>query len=308
MKYLLIVLFFFSVLTVQSQNLVPNPGFEAHSQCPITLGNIYTVLNWYQVVGHLSTPDYYNVCGDKLNRVSVPDNTAGYQMPFDGDAYVGIFCYQNLGIGTIREYIQNRLISPLIDGQWYRISFFTNLGDISSSAVNNIGAALTNESIQGVNTFGNLNVTPAFHATEIISDSVNWTQVTGYYKAHGGEQFITLGNFYSDEQTSKKDLITIGGGSAYYLIDAVSVTATDAPACTAPIVYPNPTAGQINITTACQNIRHIKVYNAIAQLVKEINGNISSIDVGAFPAGMYLLVMTTDENKRFVKRIIKTNH
>ncbi len=308
MKQILTVLFFFCVLTTKGQNLVPNPGFEAHSQCPYYIDDFYVVLNWYSVVGHMSTPNYYNVCGDEPRGVSVPRNNVGYQIPFDGDAYAGIFCYQNLGIGTLREYIQTRLTSPLIAGQWYRISFFTNLADGSSSAVNNIGAALTNEPVRGINSYDNLKLIPALNATEIISDSLNWTRVTGYYKAHGEEQFITLGNFYSDEQTSKKNWDGTGAGSAYYLIDAVSVTATDAPACTEPVVYPNPSAGQININTLCQNIQYTRIYNAISQLVKEIRGNISSINIGDLPAGMYLLVMTTNENKTFVKKIIKINH
>ncbi|MFN4882681.1 MAG: gliding motility-associated C-terminal domain-containing protein, partial [Bacteroidota bacterium] len=39
---------------------------------------------------------------------------------------------------------------------------------------------------------------------EYIIDTLNWTQFKAYYKAKGGEQFITMGNFYNNLNTPLK--------------------------------------------------------------------------------------------------------
>lgn len=305
MKYILTIIFFFGILVTKGQNLVRNSSFEAHFQCPVAnVPDLYGISDWHSVVP--GTPDYFNICGDPNKGASVPNNWFGYQSPYDGNAYVGLFGYSKSYF--VREYLQSRLTSPLIAGKWYRISFFTSLGDYSAYAINNIGAVLSNDSVDGSKIFTYINLIPAINATEIISDSVNWTKVTGVYKAKGGEQFILLGNFYSDEQTLKKSLYGTTGGSSYYFIDSVTVLATDSAACTEFAVYPNPSAGRIHIKVECETIKQIQIYSASCQLVKEIQGNIRSIDVGDLPAGLYLLVATTDKNKRLVKRIIKSNN
>ena len=305
MKYILTIIFLFGILVTKGQNLVSNPSFEAHFQCPVAnVPDLYGISNWHSIVP--GTPDYFNVCGDPNKGASVPNNWFGYQSPYDGNAYIGLFCY-TWGNDS-REYVQSRLTSPLIAGKWYRISFFTNLGDYSTYAINNIGAVLSNDSVDGRNIFGHINLIPAINATEIISDTVNWTKVTGVYKAKGGEQFILLGNFYPNEQTLKKRLFGTTGGSSYYFIDSVTVLATDEATCAEFVVYPNPSAGRISVKLECQTIKQIRIYSAICQLVKELQGNTRSIDVGDLPAGLYLLVVTTDENKRLVKKIIKSNN
>jgi len=82
----------------------------------------YGISNWYSVARHFGTPDYYNTCGDPNNGASVPNSWLGYQIPYEGNAYVGLYGYNKAG-GDVREYVQTRLTSPLIAGQWYRISF-----------------------------------------------------------------------------------------------------------------------------------------------------------------------------------------
>lgn len=59
----------------------------------------------------------------------------------------------------------------------------------------------------------------------MLSDTSNWIPICGYLKAEGGESFITIGNFYSNEETP---FVSISPNStfdveAYYFIDDVSV-------------------------------------------------------------------------------------
>jgi gliding motility-associated-like protein len=51
--------------------------------------------------------------------------------------------------------------------------------------------------------YNNLNVIPHLETESdfILSDSVNWMVFKKYYKASGGEKFVTLGNFRDDNNT-----------------------------------------------------------------------------------------------------------
>ncbi len=61
---------------------------------------------------------------------------------------------------------------------------------------------------------------------QILNDSINWTRVSDLYKAHGGERYITIGNFQTRERTTKiswsqmPDLSTV----VHYFLDDVGIT------------------------------------------------------------------------------------
>lgn len=284
------------------QNLVNNPSFESHSECP-PINKFNGVSDWNPVVRHFGTPDYYNPCSDSISGNSVPKNWFGFQTPYNGSAYIGIYGY-TYG-DDAREYVQTKLKSPLIVGTWYRLSFFTSLSDESDFAVNKLGIVLSKDSIFGNNSHAHLNFVPVVATDAIISDKKSWTLVSGEYKASGGEQFLTLGNFYGDDKLSIKALTINAGGSAYYFIDEVSVLKTDSANCNDIAAYPNPTFGTITFEYGCQTIYQIKIFSASGQLVKEIDHYVNSINLKELAAGLYLVVLITKDNKRFVKKVIK---
>jgi gliding motility-associated-like protein len=56
-------------------------------------------------------------------------------------------------------------------------------------------------------------------------DSVNWMPICGYFKASGGEQYMTIGNFYDIDETPLLTLYPHPGIvvlKAYYLVDDIS--------------------------------------------------------------------------------------
>jgi gliding motility-associated-like protein len=63
----------------------------------------------------------------------------------------------------------------------------------------------------------------------IISDTVNWTEISGEYIATGGEQFITIGSFYPDSiiHIAYGDTIHPPGAWPYYFVDDVYVYLCD---------------------------------------------------------------------------------
>jgi len=70
-KLALILLALVLSLSIQAQNLVPNPSFEENSGCP-TNGNFEVVLHsWYKIAGG----DYFHECG--INGFGVPNNVGG---------------------------------------------------------------------------------------------------------------------------------------------------------------------------------------------------------------------------------------
>jgi len=73
------------------QNLVLNPSFEEHTECPTTTINAVTytgmdiVVDWYTPT---SSTDYFHACGD--DSYGVPNNFSNsFQDARTGDAYVG---------------------------------------------------------------------------------------------------------------------------------------------------------------------------------------------------------------------------
>lgn len=61
----------------------------------------------------------------------------------------------------------------------------------------------------------------------IMDDMDNWTEFCGYYRARGGEQFLTIGNFWDNSTTqyvtNHNEYSDSAFFYAYYLIDDVSV-------------------------------------------------------------------------------------
>jgi hypothetical protein len=300
MKYKSCLFFLLYFQFCISQNLVNNPSFEDYSQCPID--NSFFATDWYRIMNHYGTVDYLNICAP-YSYVSVPTSMFGYQEPNDGNGYIGMSCYYPAN--SLREYVQTRLISPLIADEYYEISFFTCLTDISSHAINNIGAFLSNIAITGNNDYEALNLIPQINSSVIISDKINWTQIKAVYHAIGGEEFLTLGNFYSDQNTSKTVLSSSGDQLCYYLIDNVKVTKTDKPETESNcIAFSNPVYETLHI----ENLGNIQLSEIV---IVDMSGKMidrkiidTDIYVGDLQDGVYI-VHYICEGRNQCKKFIK---
>jgi hypothetical protein len=223
-KFIILIL---SILTTlaKGQNLIPNPSFETYTLCPNAGSEIYSAVPWTGPTTNSS--DYFNVCSPTRG---VPRHGAyAFQYPKTGNAYAGIWGLN--GIGTnYREYAQTSLLSPLVAGKCYYIEFYINLYNNLNFGINNIAAHISSTAFTSTLSFpGNiLNLTP--HAIKfgnpVITDTLNWTKISGIYDAIGGEEYIIIGNFFDDLNT---DTVTMQGGypGAYYYIDDVSLVPID---------------------------------------------------------------------------------
>ena len=209
-------------------NLVPNPSFEAHSNCPTNFDQFPLVTTWSQPT--LGTSDYYNACSS--GNFDVPTNYGGTQAALTGDAYAAIRLWDgNHNSLTWREYIEVPLTSSLIANQSYQASFYVSLADISIYATDAIGMYFSNGQVGHVNISGALPFTPQVTnpANRFLDDKDNWMLVSGTFTATGGEDHIVIGNFLDNDSSSSVLLNTGTTGFSYVYIDDVSVVTVPEP-------------------------------------------------------------------------------
>lgn len=219
------------LLCVGGQNLVPNPQLENKSYCPSFFGQVPDAAPWFNPT--VATPDYLNTCST-FWPVGVPNNGMGNQLAFSGNGYMGAFVYSRYGTNPppgYREYIEAPLLTPLVAGMTYQVSFRVSLGDLSGWAISEIGAHFSFGPLVNGATQGPLNVIPQVvnPSGSPLTSTNSWMLVQGTFTAVGGEDHITLGNFRSDALTTA--VLNLGTNSpnpymvdfAYYYYDDISV-------------------------------------------------------------------------------------
>jgi hypothetical protein len=149
------------------------------------------------------------------------------QLPKDGQAFIGMFsCGDNL-----REYCYTELTETMKAGEKYAVSFWVRPASGYGTAINSFGAHFSKEPLQGNNSLAYLPLTEhlGLPSDKLLRDTTLWTLVQGTYIAQGGEKFLTLGNFRSDQTTQKEVIQTncIRSDRSYILLDLVSVTKED---------------------------------------------------------------------------------
>ena len=171
-----------------------------------------------------------------------------------------------------RDYTQGRLSTSLAEGATYCVTFYVALEQESSYAINHIGAYFDDGSIDagrdticcpGLGGFAGYldtnsaqpmtGIIPQILESTILLDTLGWaiwdsaiyehrwTRVQGSFTAVGGERFITIGNFFDAAHTDTVGIISPPpnwgrGNLSWYLIDDVSVVASNAVADAGPDV------------------------------------------------------------------------
>lgn len=223
----LLILIATAITTIAQVNIVPNPSFEETSGRIKGEGAIELAAPWKSV--SLISVDLYSASA-KTDEYSVPKNVYGEEDPKTGSNYAGLSFY-GYGSREPRAYLGVELTQSLEAGKEYCMKFHVSMSDMSKFAANNLGLHVSKEDVTD-QTDGILNLTP--HIKSLKNDPFSkqflWTPICGLYKAEGGEKFITIGNFDSDEKTTteKVRLSREFAGkrqqnNAYYFVDDVSV-------------------------------------------------------------------------------------
>lgn len=300
-----------TTVNIYSQNLVNNPSFENYVFCPYQESQLSAVQNWNIPANTgIASPDYFNECSTNLYS-SIPTNYFGSQSAYEGLGYVGIFSISLLG-GIYREYIQTQLSSPLVANQNYLISFYVSLADAAYYGTNRIGLYLSQNIVNGTGNYGQLNLTPQITSPSIIVNTSIWTEISGIYHAVGGEEYITIGNFYNNINNPNgiQQLNNPGAhfGEAYFYIDNVSVTATNLSINENIIsevkIYPNPIIDYLNFEFADKSaIKNIAIFSPSGLVYSaELE---DKIDLTFLSSGFYYVVITKLDNSKIYRKIVK---
>lgn len=244
-------------------NLVRNSSFEKTNTCATgvywgidtlwfdSASTYHTAQYW--ISPNNESPDYYNSCQTDGLNLSVPGNWFGYQYPHIGNAYIGITTYSLNPVfnpfGEFREYIQTKTTKKLEPGALYCGQFYISLTYVSTHkynavAIGNMAMAVTKK--QPTNNSRPVAEDPASHTTILLNPQITqqtpigrdtgaWQQVQGIFKAQGGEEWLTIGNFQNLNATdtvvvrpatdSMLQSIFIG----YYFVDDVSLIKVSDP-------------------------------------------------------------------------------
>lgn len=226
----------FDHLAIGQYNLVQNPSFEQCVNCPTNGGAVIGL----DFTNNVILPYWNNPSTSMLSGGS-PDyfhfNENGVQA-FDGNSMIGAATYLSLFSpiewANAREYLQTELIDSLIFNKQYLIEFYTIAGLYpsfnGSFLANNIGLHFSDTILHSTNwNYFPLDSQIKYFNNEIITDTNSWTKVCGLFNAHGGEKYMTVGNFNNDLET---DFICLAPfwpaeGGCYMLFDKFSVTPLD---------------------------------------------------------------------------------
>jgi gliding motility-associated-like protein len=209
-------------LGVSAQNLVPNPSFEEYWQCPQSDSNFDDVKEWYIAS---QSPEYFHSCSNILD-MGVPLNAAGFQEAKDGEGYAGFFWFCDVGNAEM-ELIQVQLKDKLEKGKLYCLSFYISLADSSEYGIDRIGAFFSPNPTFGAS-IEEQKYTPQIETPPNLPflDKIEWNIITDDFCANGDEQFLTIGNFHSNEEVNFYPS-GYGGGEigicAYYYVDMVEL-------------------------------------------------------------------------------------
>jgi hypothetical protein len=313
MRFLLIIAIVFPIQCFSQQNLIPNWSFEQRridvwgdTICSLGNSSIYHTEYWGNSEGSV---DYLHECHNANNPTyGVPSNVFGNQYAFDGVAYAHFvsYAYFQMNFGTnVREMVWLELPDSLKSGQGYLFRFKISLADSAMYATNKIGGLFTDFDTRYLNDEEFFQFQPQVESSsEILGDKDGWMNVEGQFIAHGGEKYLTIGTFHSDEDLlvqQQRPLYYADWygyfGSGHYYLDAVELYEDNSIGVNEYgnrdlKVYPNPTNDHLRIEVgdAFKNGTY-NIFNSYGSIVA--NGR---IEAGSYfeytleqSTGMYII-------------------
>lgn len=225
-----LLLMVFPAASGQSPNLVTNPSFEQKTDFQSSGGS-----HWSKCLRD-DTPDYIEFTSRGEPGFYYRKYIGGL-LPYDGEAYAGIFCYRTnplRGVDNVREFIQAPLGHTLQKDTVYRISLVIALDPESTTAINYFHVYFAREPLSFRREKQMFGLLPQVSFTGAYLDSISWVKLEADYKARGFEKQIVLGNFLPDHAIRKRSVFHQSGmeekwnlheleRAAYYYIDMVSV-------------------------------------------------------------------------------------
>ena len=207
-------------------NLVPNPSFEESTALPREISQLDLARPWRSFATSGNEPAELFAAGAPA-RVGVPQNFNGTEPAHDGTAYAGFIPFSKMDDERYREFFVVPLITPLEAGCTYRAGCFVSLAERAHWAADGVQMLF---SVRGalLIELGYAQVQPQVSAGRVITETEGWTEVSGMFRASGGERVLTIGNFQLSADTDVRRRVARGkdkdaGDIAYYYLDDISV-------------------------------------------------------------------------------------
>ncbi len=253
-RILNIIIYIFALgINLNAQyNYVPNPSFEEKDSCPTFEWQLTPVCKyWFDPIAKMTIPpppiysfnnwgiaEYFHSCGGAY--VDVPKNLAGWQYARTGEAYAGtsVLVHDTQTMLSIpypkmaQSYIEVELKQSLQKDTYYKASFFYSHAEVYSNSPTffmeylgfvRLGMLFTDTLVYNLpnatsygqphNIYGSPQISAMMGPTV---DTALWVEVSGTFKAKGGEKFITIGCFERMD-TAQKQIFT------YVFYDDISV-------------------------------------------------------------------------------------
>ncbi|HQQ93870.1 MAG TPA: T9SS type A sorting domain-containing protein [Bacteroidia bacterium] len=235
-----------SLLTQQNQyaqigiaNYVTNGSFEDLYYCQMP--NILNLAKGWRSIDSVTSFPF--VCSSCNGINTVPVSPYTYQFPRSGANYVttDMLCSSPpCAPYFTRGYLRNRLKQTLVQGKKYCVKFYVNISNYSIVGMDGFAAFFSDNSIDTITVGG----VPLTYLTpqvsnpngNIITDTLNWTPVTGTFVASGFEKHVIIGNFKPTAATATVllDPSYLPWKVATVCIDDVSCIDIDLPAYAGP--------------------------------------------------------------------------
>lgn len=225
-RYIVSIALIFQLGNCFAQNLVLNSSFEQIDSCQVVVANqyqnIYHCEDWFHTSGTW-TVDFFHPCmpSPYLDPPTLASDMYSYAV--NGDGFLG-FVFYGIGVNT-REVVSSQLSSPLIKdsiycfSMWFKNSKWYNC----DYGIDNIGVCFTIDTI----TYTEVrNIEPVIRTDpDVFQTSTDWTELKGWFRASGGENFINIGSFGSDSETNGffNGTNPASATSAYYFVDFVNL-------------------------------------------------------------------------------------
>lgn len=125
-------------------------------------------------------------------------------------------------------------------------------------------------------------------------------KISGYFNASGGEQYITIGNFNDDTNTTVVQVGIVGSFGSYYFVDDVWVSPSEDNSVSENEIsriqiYPNPVTALLNIHSNEFFVKGeviVNLYDIFGKKISSENkmttGKKISLNVSELNPGMYI--------------------
>ena len=278
-----ISLFAFATAT-PAQNLVPNWSFEDTAYCDTPIyWPIQAAPPWFSA--NYATPDVFSMdlgspCGVAMDTSEYLGEHC-YQAPYEGYRFAGQYLWKDGG--ELKEYMQVRLIDPLLAGHSYRVSMRLSFPECYEYALDRFGAYFAADTVfdstQPIP--GALEVNPQVEFVEpmFFNNTTDWIQVVDTIVATGGESFMVIGSFTDNAGTNVQYMgenwPTNGG---YYYFDAIEVVEIIAQSISEVILRVSSTGeGNLLVTwSGMERIDQVEVRDLLGRAIVTVRTNTPS--------------------------------